>query len=70
MFSTTKYYNKYVLKAITQNLVIHPVLNPVRTCGKYSNYNANTGMLQWCHDHTGTHSHIGKHEYHPGTQDW
>ena len=27
-------------------------------------------MLQWCCDHTGTHSHIGKHEYHPGTQDW
>ena len=24
---------------ITQNLVIHPVLNPVRTCGKYSDYN-------------------------------
>ena len=45
MFSTTKYYNKYVLKAITHNLVIHPVLNPVRTCGKYSDYNANTGML-------------------------
>ena len=25
-------------------------------------------MLQWCHDHTGTHSHTGKPEYHPGTQ--
>ena len=24
---------------ITQNLVIYPVLNPVRTCGKYSDYN-------------------------------
>ena len=36
-----KYYNKYVLKVITQNLVIHPVLNPVRTCGKYSNYHTN-----------------------------
>ena len=55
---------------ITQNLVINPVLNPVRTCGKYSDYNTKTGMLQWCHDHTGTCSHIGKHEYHPGTQDW
>ena len=33
---------------ITQNLlVIHPVLNPVRTCGKYSDYNTNTGMLQY-----------------------
>ena len=21
-------------------------------------------------DHTGTHSHTGKHEYHPGTQNW
>ena len=27
-------------------------------------------MLQWCSDHTGTCSHIGKHEYHPGTQNW
>ena len=43
---------------IIQNLVIHPLLNPVRTCGKYSDYNANTGMLRWCHDHTGTHSHM------------
>ena len=25
-------------------------------------------MLQWCRDHTGTHSHTGKPEYHPGTQ--
>ena len=25
---------------ITQNLVIYPALNPVRTCGKYSNYKA------------------------------
>ena len=25
-------------------------------------------MLQWCHDHSGTHSHTGKSEYHPGTQ--
>ena len=25
-------------------------------------------MFQWCHDHTGTHSHTGKPEYHPGTQ--
>ena len=33
------------IKAITQNLVIHPVLNPVRTCDKYSDYNTNTGML-------------------------
>ena len=55
---------------ITQNLVIHPVLNALRTCGKYSDYNTKTGMLQWCRDHTGTCSHIGKHEYHPGTQDW
>ena len=25
-------------------------------------------MLQWYCDHTGTHSHTGKPEYHPGTQ--
>ena len=25
-------------------------------------------MLQWYRDHTGTHSHTGKPEYHPGTQ--
>ena len=50
----TKYYNKHVLKAITQNLVIYPASNPVRTCVKYSIHN-NTGMLQWCCDHTGTH---------------
>ena len=29
---------------ITQNLVIHPALNPVRTCGKYSDYN----IIQEC----------------------
>ena len=51
---TTKYYNKHVLKAITRNLVIYPASNPVRTCVKYSDYNTITGMLQWCHDHTGT----------------
>ena len=27
-------------------------------------------MLQWCRDHTGTRSHTGKPEYHPGTQNW
>ena len=39
-----KYYNKYVLKAITQNLVIYLALNPVRTCVKYSDYN----IIQEC----------------------
>ena len=29
---------------ITQNLVIHPVLNPVRACVKYSDYN----IIQEC----------------------
>ena len=30
---------------ITQNLVIYLALNPVRTCGKYSDCNISTGML-------------------------
>ena len=36
---TMKYNNKYVLKVITQNLVIYAALNPLRTCVKYSDYN-------------------------------